>query len=139
MKIYIYTLSLYLFLTLIGNNAFAQTASKNNDNAIYTSTLVDLEISTCTETINKTAIIEKEFADTKFSLDVQKNQIIIDRKNQSDSKIIEYVLSNNKLIFKDQEEYGKLEAYVTMVNNLPVLKFKDHSDDCFFFVINFSK
>lgn len=137
MKKYMYTLS--FLLLFLANNMFAQSEEKNTSSEFFKSTKIDIETSNCTEEIDKNAIIEKEFADTKFTLDTKKKQIIVEYKNQSDSKVIEYKLNNTKLIFKDQEEYGKSEAYITMVNNSPVLKFKDHSDDCFFYVVNFSK
>lgn len=117
---------------------FAQNDSKPENKKIYNTFMIDIESIACNQIINKDEKII-EFSNTQFSLDLKKNILFITELNKENSKVIEFSLNNSKLIFKDQEEYGKLEAYLLIINDLPVLKFKDHSDDCFFFLVNFSK
>jgi len=134
MKKHIHKLVFLLFL--LSGQIFAKN---NSNNILYSKSKIDLELTSCNLDIDKNEIIQKEFLKTKFQLDLNKNLLYVNEEIKENSKIIEFSLNNSKMIFKDQEEYGKLEAYLTIVNNLPVLKFKDHDDDCFFFLVNFSK
>lgn len=134
MKKHIHKLVFLLFL--LSGQIFAKN---NSNNILYSKSKIDLELTSCNLDIDKNEIIQKEFLKTKFQLDLNKNLLYVNEEIKENSKIIEFSLNNSKMIFKDQEEYGKLEAYLTIVNNLPVLKFKDYDDDCFFFLVNFSK
>lgn len=133
---YFYTLVL---IFIISQRLSAHTPSEAVPNKIYNNAVADLDISSCAQAINKADKIQKEFSDTKFRLDLIKGQLHLDRKNEENSKVIEFTLDDSKLIFKDQEEYGKMDAYLIFENHLPVLQFKDHPGDCFFYQIKFSE
>lgn len=130
----------FVFFILMNIALFAQQNNKKlEDIKKYNNFTIDLDTSNCNLSINKTEIINKEFSNTKFTLDLENNILILSELLKEDSKVIEFTLNNSKIIFKDKEEYGNVEAYLIFKNKLPVIKFKDHFDDCFFYIILFDK
>ncbi len=123
-----------LFLVLTGFNAIAQNSINSKEVETYTSYTIDLDISTCTKNLNKKEIIDKE-SNTSYNLDLKNNKLTVTDKGVS--VIVDFTILDTRMIFSDKNE--STEAYITMVNNLPVLKFKNRDEDCFFYVLSFSK
>lgn len=142
MKFNIYKLSFLLTLVFSQNHSFAQSDKDSDNSKIYANFTIGIDQATCSESINEKEIIAKEFSNTSFKLDLKSNFLSISYPNGDDLKTKKASFSigdNKKLSFNDQEKYGKLEAYLIFENELPVIKFKDHSDDCFFYVLKFAK
>ena len=97
--------------------------------------IFDFKRITTNDTVNHLQeIIDKE-SNTSYNLDLKNNKLTVTDKGVS--VIVDFTILDTRMIFSDKNE--STEAYITMVNNLPVLKFKNRDEDCFFYVLSFSK
>jgi hypothetical protein len=83
--------------------------------------------------LSEQEIIEKEFSEILFHLDLENNILL--RVSPSSTKEFKFNLNKDgKVIFENIE----IEMQLTY-NELdrPILKFKEHFDDCYFTILNF--
>lgn len=121
---------------LFVNHALSNPLVELDDNEIYTATKIDLDISTCSMKINKKEIIAKESADL-YSLDLKNNRLIVTDKGVS--VIADFTIADTKMIFNDKHKYESLDAYIIIKDKIPILKYKNKKEACFYYIISFSK
>ena len=80
-------------------------------------------------------IIAKEFSNVSFVLDLKQN--VLKRISKSSTKEIQFTLVGNKvnLLCDNCSEIQMELSFNT--ENKPVLKFKEHTDDCYSSILNF--
>lgn len=122
--------------------AILPTIVLSNDNLFIQSKIAIIQ-NNCTEKIDADAIIEKEFSNTNFEINTKDNSIsintIADENHLQSNKYFKYTVeSANKITLTDTEKQKNINATLLYENNLPVLIFKDHDDDCFSYKIYFN-
>jgi hypothetical protein len=124
-----------IFLAAFSIFGFNNINANEINKITFTSKSITITDITCTSPINENEIIEKEFSNTIFTIDLAKNELI--RNINGNLKNYTFKIENGKIIFINCEPCNKSDMTITYKDGSPILKFKDHSDDCFSFTIIF--
>ena len=125
----------FVLLTLLSIFGFNNINANEINKTTFTSKSITITDITCTSPINENEIIEKEFSNTIFTIDLAKNELI--RNINGNLKSYTFKIENGKIIFTNCESCNKSDMSIIYKDGSPILKFKDHSDDCFSFTIIF--
>jgi len=126
----------YLFLLLF--NVFLNNLASGNNNSKYTKCVISIDQSNCSMPVNDKEIIEKEFRNTNFVLDLSNKKLIrIIDKQEKCFDIIKF--ENNTITLIDKNDGYTLNGEYVFNSNQLVLKLKEKEDECFslFFTFNY--
>ena len=108
-----------------------------NNNSKYTNCVISIDQSNCSAPVSEKAIIEKEFGNTNFVLDLSNKKLIriIDKQEKTfDITMFE----NNKISLIDKLDGYTLNGEYVFKSNQLVLKLKEKEDECFSLFFTFS-